>query len=186
MSIESLRKYETGVSGKVVRTQTTFLDLECSLPSDSAHVPSRYRIHYHQKHEFSLHLAPFTSLRIEREHPLLLQYAERMDSLELVSEVRDKPRFIAELNKAAIEVFNGWRNAESYSLMPLEEFIKESYGILMIAPRSYADAVLKAAERCDVKLALHGGNQPMEPFPAVLLLDNMYVVADEFRIEHLP
>ncbi|MGB7070859.1 MAG: hypothetical protein WBD22_15310 [Pyrinomonadaceae bacterium] len=186
MEIEVLESIlERGGAGKVVRTQTTFLEIiiEASINSFSAAV--KFRIHYDRKHEFALRYREFSSIRLEGTHPLLLQYKEPLCGLQLISEVKDKRCFLDELKIATVDVFGGWRTADEYCFMPPEKFIEKSYGILMIAPKSYAESVISAGARCGVTLTADDDGCPRQPNAKVLLLNDMYVVADDFRIEDL-
>lgn len=184
MTLEDLiNKTSAGAKGKIIKTQTTFLEIDLAFAPDLPNRDNRYRIHYQRKHEFSVHAGGFTSIQLTAKHPLLFEYIEPKFSLQLVSEVGDKPRFLSELNKAANIVFNGWRSADAYSFMPIEEFIKENYGILMIAPKTFATAVLKVADHCDVKLAVDEGQPPAEPLAKLLFFDSMYVIADDFHVQ---
>ena len=62
----------------------------------------------------------------------------------------------------------------------------------MDIPRHHADtrdatqdAVITNAAKCGVTLIAGKGREPTEPLAKVLLLDEMYVIADGFRVEPL-
>ena len=186
MEIQDLiKRMEGDGKGEILRTQTTSLDLICVFDIDAMLTRTTFRIHYNRKREFDVHTGEFQSLYLVEEHPLLLEYTETMCGIQLLSSVEDKQFFLDEIDQAAKRIFCGWRAADNYSFMPLGQFIEESFGILMVAPKSYAKAVIEAAKKCKVKLIMDDGRDPQKPFPQVLLFDNWYVIADGFRIEEI-
>jgi hypothetical protein len=179
-----IERFNFGASGDIIKTQTTYLDAVCSF-QDELLSPETFRIHFRGKREFSLGKGKFTSLKLLENHPLLLEYIEPIVAVQLVSPVNDKEMFRRELELAANQVFDGWRSVEHYNFMSLDKFLAESYGILMEAPKSYAEAALQAGERSGVKLTLRERYEPKGKLPHVLLLDEWYIVADDFTVERV-
>jgi len=96
----------------------------------------------------------------------------------------NKEKFRSELEAIAYQIFNGWRSFEDYLNMPLDKFLEKSYGILMSAPKTFAESVVQMAERDNVKLIIHDYcKQTANPF--VICFDENYVIADDFRVEAL-
>jgi len=182
LKIEDLIKdFNSGATGEIVRTQTTYLDVVCSFPPESS-LSQKYRIHYRGKREFSLDKGDFISLQLLDNHPLLLEYTEPFIAVQLISSVSDKQLFREELEYEINQVFGGWRSVEEYNFIPLDKFLEESYGILIEAPKSFAEAVMRAAERSGVKLTMLERHEPKGIFPRVLFLDERYIIADDFRV----
>jgi hypothetical protein len=168
---------------RILRLQTTFLELECRASSMKA--ATTFRVHFENKHEFKLNAGAIQSLKLEIHHPLLLQYHQPICPLQLVSEVTDKACFLNQLDAATNAIFLGWRQAVDYCFMPPEKFIEKGYGILMEAPKPYVDAVAESAKSCAVELVAGKSRIPVAPLAQVLLMDEMYVIADGFRIEEV-
>ena len=180
---EIIRRFESGATGEILKTQTTYFDVVCSFEVETF-LSQNIRVHFRGKREFSLGKGKFSSLQLFDEHPLLIDYNEPIVRVHLASAVDDKQKFREELEHAANQVFDGWRSFERYLIMPLDKFLEKSYGVLVSAPKSFAEAVVKAGERSDVKLVLHEGYDQKGKWH-VLLLDDWYVVADSFRTELL-
>ena len=118
------------------------------------------------------------------EHPLLLNYTEPIITIHLASFVNDKKRFHKELETLTQHFFGQWRSFEDYLNMPLDNFLEKSYGILMSAPKNFAEAVVQMAERDGIKLVIHDyDKKTINPF--VILFDENYVIADNFEVETL-
>jgi hypothetical protein len=179
---ELIKYFESGATGEIVTTQTTYLDLACSCQPHSE-LPEKYRVHYRGKREFSVETGVFSTLQLFENHPLLIQYTEPMVAVQLVSSVPDKQLFRENVEIAIDRVFGRWRSIEEYQFMPLNTFLEESYGIFVEAPKSLAEALWQAGERSGVKLTMLERHKPKDIFPRVLLLDSWYVIADDFRIE---
>src|SRR6476661_6415694 len=113
---ELIESFPSFLEAKIGRLQTTFLELECK--ESAAKAIRAFRIHFENKHEFKLQAIEVKSLRLEIDHPLLLQYHQPIYPLQLVSEVTDKACFLNQLNAATNEVFHGWRQAVDYCFMP--------------------------------------------------------------------
>ncbi len=179
-----IKHFESGATGEIVKTQTTYLDAVCSFRSESCS-PQKFRVHFRGKREFLLGKGGFTRLRLLDKHPLLLDYTEPHIAVQLISTVNEKQLFREELALAADKIFDGWRSVEDYNFMPLDEFLEGSYGILMVAPKPFAEAVMQAAERSGVKLRVSEEYPSKGNVPLVLLLDEWCVVADDFKVERV-
>jgi len=175
-------RFESGAIGEIVKTQTTYLDAICSFQFKPS--PQNLRIHFRGKREFLLGKDKFTRLQLFDEHPLLIDYNEPIVRVHLASAVSDKQKFREELEFAAKQVFKDYRSLERYLLMPLDKFLEKSYGILVSAPKTFADAVIEAGERSEVKLVPHEGYDQKGKW-RILFLGNWYVIADDFRVECL-
>jgi hypothetical protein len=179
-----INHFASGATGEIVKTQTTYLDAVCFFQPETD-LPQKYRVHYRGKREFSIETVKFSSLQLLNKHPLLLQYTEPIVAVQLVSSVSDKQLFRENLESAIHQVFGTWRSIEEYNFMPLNEFLKESYGILMEAPKSFAEAAIQEGERSGVELTMLERYEPKGICPQVLLFDESYVIADDFRLECL-
>lgn len=191
LKIEDLIEYfNSDARGEIVKTQTTYLEIVCLFAPEFA-LFRKYRIHYCGKREFSIAKGEFTTLLLLDNHPLLLEYTEPFVPVQLISAVSDKQLFRKQLESEINQVFGGWRSVEEYNFMPLDKFLEEDYGILMEAPKTFAEAVMKAAQRSGVKLALNERYKLDERYkqkgnsPRVLFFDESYIIADDFRVEHL-
>jgi hypothetical protein len=180
---ELIESFATFSEASIGKLQTTFFELECIEPA--AEAARKFKVHYVNKHEFKLQVREINSLRLEVDHPLLLQYHQPICSLQLVSEVKDKACFLDKLDAATNEIFHGWRQAVDYCFMPPERFIEKSFGILLDAPTLYVEAVAENAEASGVKLVPGKPRKPVAPSAKALLMDDMYVIADDFRLEEM-
>jgi hypothetical protein len=178
--IENFNLFRTA---RIRTLQTTFFELECFQAGVGA--PRAFRIHYRNKYEFQLKAGEIKSIALETNQPLLLQYHEPIGTLQLVSKVTDKACFLNQLEFATNEIFHGWRRAVDYCFMPPENFIEKSFGRLMEAPESYVIAVTDRAKECDVKLLFSLGGKPVAPSANALIMDKMYVIADDFFQDEL-
>lgn len=176
-----INRFESGATGEIVKTQTTYFDVVCSF-EPKTFSPQKIRIHFRGKREFSLGKGKFSSFQMFDEHPLLIDYNEPIVRVHLASAVDDKQKFREELEHAANQVFDGWRSFERYLTMPLDKFLEKSYGVLVSAPKSFAEVIVKAGERCNMKFVLHEGYDRKGKWH-ILLLDDWYVIADSFRTE---
>ena len=68
--------------------------------------------------------------------------------------------------------------------MPLDKFLEKNYGILMAAPKTFAESVVQMAERDNIKLIIHDYHKKTAK-PFVICFDENYVIADDFRVEIL-
>ncbi len=162
-------------SGNIVlRKQTTFVDVAVNRDT--------YRINYHGKREFLLGIDRFDSISVHTEHPLLMDYLEPNVPVHLASKVDDKSRFREVLEETTTKVFGGWRSYERYLNLPLETFLEKPYGLLMTAPKTFAEFLANSAGDIGVRLILHKGHRP-NGNPKVLIIDADYVIADEFVVE---
>ena len=184
MEVEELiRIFPSFSEARIGKLQSTFLEWEC-LDTEPKEWRT-FRIHYENKREFQLKARKTKSISLELDHPLLLQYHQPTCSLQLVSEVTDKDCFLRQLTAATNVIFQGWRQALDYCFMPPEKFIERSFGILMVAPKPYADVVVEKAEACGVRLLPGKLGKPTAPQAKALLMDEMYVIADNFRLEEM-
>ena len=179
-----ISRFESGATGKIIKTQTTYLDIVCCFQSKVSPAQEKFRIHYLGKREFSLNEGKFTRLQLFQEHPLLLNYLEPIVTIHLASFVSDKETFREELETLAQHFFGQWRSFEDYLNMPLNSFLEKNYGILMAAPKTFAEAVVQMAERNGIKLIIHNYDKKTTN-PFVILFDENYVIADDFKIESL-
>lgn len=178
-----INRFESGATGKIAKTQTTYFEIVYSFEPETFS-SQKIRVHFRGKREFSLGKGKFSSLQLFDEHPLLIDYNEPIVRVHLASAVDDKQKFREELEHAANQVFDGWRSFERYLTMPLDKFLEKSYGVLVSAPKSFAEAVIKAGERSDVELVLREGYDQKGKW-CVLLFDDWFVIAESFRTELL-
>ncbi len=191
LKIEDLIEYSnSGARGEIVKTQTTYLEIVYLFASEFS-LLRKYRVHYRGKREFSIAKGEFTTLLLLDNHPLLLEYTEQFVPVQLISAVSDKQLLRRQLEGEINQVFGGWRSVKEYNFMSLDKFLEEGYGILMEAPKTFAEAVMRAAERSGVKLALNERYKLGEYYkqkgnsPRGLFFDERCVIADDFRVEHL-
>jgi hypothetical protein len=182
---ELIEHFESGAIGEVVKTQTTYLDIICKFQPESSQSQNKFRIHFRGKREFLLDKGKFTQLQLFDKHPLLIDYIDPVVPIHLASAVTDKQKFREELEFVTNQFFNGWRSFEEYLNMPLDKFLEKSYGILMSAPQTFAEAVVQMAERNGIKLIVHKYDKDETIKPSVILFDKYYVIADEFKYEIL-
>ncbi len=176
-------QFNTGASGEILKTQTTYLEVICSFQSEPSQ--DKFRIHYRGKREFSLGKGKFTSLELFENHVLLLKYKEPIVSVHLASLVSDRQKFREELDLVANRIYGSWSSVEDFCSPPSDWTLEKPYGILISAPLSYAEAVIEAAERIGVKLVFGHRNEPRGKMPRVLLLDEWYIIADDFGVERV-
>ena len=169
--IEKAREFSGNI---VLRKQTTYFDFAMN--------GETYRINYHGKREFQLVQNRFDSISLHAEHPLLMDYLEPSVPVHLASAVDDKTRFRGLLEEAAVKVFEGWRSLDRYLNLPLETFLEKPYGLLMTAPRTFAELVAGSARSMGVRLFLHEGCTRSDN-PKVLIMDSDFVIANEFGVE---
>lgn len=170
--------------GEIHVAQTTFVELVGNRKDGM----SRFRIHYVGKREVNIKPGKFKTLHILEDHPLLLQYVETNETIYLGSKVKEKQKFISLLEDAAVEHFEGWRTLYSY-VNPwfanrLEEFLDGGFGILIEAPRSFAQKVISIAKSVGVDLHTRPGNVSNRPLQ-LLLMDKYFTIAAGFRVDKL-
>lgn len=169
---------------EIVNRQTTFIDISCSTNlagSDN----KLFRIHFKNKQEFSLGNGKFLTIDCTDEHPLLLEYKEDIARVQLTSMVPDKALLLKNLENAAKRVFGHWRCLDSFTFRPADEFFDLSFGTLMETPITFASAAIEAAATSGVTLSVVHNIGPKDVQAKLLLLDNWYVIADDFRVEEL-
>lgn len=169
-------RVKRGSGGVVIRKQTTYVDVAANSET--------FRINYRGKREFHLAGDRFVSISVHAEHPLLMDYLEPMVPVHLASHVDNKEKFRELLEAELSEVFGKWRSLDRYLNLPLERFLEKSYGLLMTAPESFARLAVTRAEEIGVQLILHKGYKEKGQ-PKVILMDDNFVIADEFRAESL-
>jgi hypothetical protein len=183
-----IQRFGNRPSGEIVRTQTTYIDIVLRSPEGDGiseeEEEEEFRIHYDRKQEFNLSLGKFSSIFLETAHPLLIDYLEPNYRVDLGCYVEDKTKFRSILQSVTIEIFDGWRSFESYLNMPLDEFLRERYGILMFAPRTFATKVVEESGTVGIKLYAIPISLPTSS-PEVLIFDRSYVIANGFKVEPL-
>jgi len=179
-----IERFESGATGEIIKTQTTYLDIVCSFQSEISFRQEKFRIHYLGKREFLLNKGKVARLQLFQEHPLLLNYIEPIVTVHLASVVSDKQKFREELESLAYQIFGEWRSFEDYLNMPLDKFLEKSYGILMSAPKTFAEAAVQMAEKDNIKLIIHDYDKEIDK-PLVIFFDEGYVIADDFKVEAL-
>jgi hypothetical protein len=177
-------RFGDGLVGEIVKTQTTYLDFVC-YQAESSKQSAAYRVHFQSKSEFVLAKGRFTSFTLRDRHPLLVEYTEPFMDIYLASLIGERQKFIADLEFAATETFNGWRSLDRYlnPQMSLDELLSKGFGLLMSAPSSFAKLVVGVAKMNGVSLNMLEGHKPTKQNARVLLLDMWYVVADGFSAE---
>ena len=182
---EIIRRFESDAIGEILKTQTTYFDALCFFQSEPLLPQEDFRIHFRGKRNFSLGKGKFFSFQLFEKHPLLLRYAEPLVSVHLASLVSDRQKFREELDLIAKKFYGSWQSVEDFCSPPSDWTLEKPYGILISAPLSYAEAVIEAAERIGVKLVFGNRNEPRGQMPRVLLLDEWYLIADDFRVERV-
>ncbi len=177
---EFVKRSSLGASGEIIKTQTTFFVAVCSFPDDPFAKKERFRVHFRGKRDFSLGKGQFTSLQLFENHPLLLKYIEPHVSVHLTSLVTDRQIFREALNLVAERIFGKWRSVELFCSPPSDWTLEKPYGILMEVPLSYAKALVEAAENCGINLILRDQYEQKGKKPRVLVIDNWYIIADDF------
>ena len=143
-----------------------------------------YRIHFDNKQEFNLDRKVVETVRIAERHPLLLDYSDEIVDVHLDGIVQDQDAFLEALYGASVEVFDGWRSHEHYLNIPLVTFFEKPYGLLMTAPVSFANQVIKLGQIFGVRMFVRNSRKANGAFK-VLLIDDLFVVAKEFRFESI-
>lgn len=183
---EIIRFFESGATGEILKTQTTYFDASCCFQSESLTPQDKFRVHLRGKRNFSLGKGKFFSFRLFEKHPLLLRYAEPFVSVHLASFVSDRQKFREELDLVANQFYGSWRSVENFCSPPSDWTLEKPYGILMEAPLSYAEAVVEAAERSNVDLFIRNYHKSRdENMPRVLVFDEWFVIADDFRVQRV-
>jgi len=183
---EIIRRFESGAIGEILKTQTTYFDALCFFQSEPLLPQEDFRIHFRGKRNFSLGKGKFFSFQLFEKHPLLLRYAEPLVSVHLASLVSDRQKFREELDLIAKKFYGSWQSVEDFCSPPSDWMLEKPYGILMEAPLSYAEAVVEAAERSGVDLFIRNYHKSRdENMPRVLVLDEWFVIADDFRVERV-
>lgn len=172
---ELIFRFGKGVGGNLTKIQTTYVDIDFS-------TSDRYRIHFDEKQEFSLLCKNFYSIQVYKDHPLLIEYLDTKVDVHLASEVHDRSLFAQVLDKATIDSFGNWRAADRYLNMPLEEFLKKSYGLLMTGPERFANRLVELAAEININLLIRNRHEQHNEFRA-LIFDDLYVIAKGFKIE---
>jgi hypothetical protein len=182
MEIEDLLASWNGdVIGAIERTQTTFVELEIR----STLFPTRrFRIHFDGKQEIRLKVGTFQYITLSDEHPLLIDYCETTVDVHLDGFINEKLEFADALAKGARDTFGRWRAYERYMNMPLDQFLKRPYGVLLTSPKSFADRIVEFAPNFEVSIFTRNEHRPKGQFK-VLCFDDLYVIAKDFRIELL-
>ena len=182
---EIIGRFEAGATGVILKTQTTYFDALWFFQSEPLSPQDKFRVHFHGKRNFSLGKGKFSSFQLFEKHPLLLRYAEPLVSVHLASLVSDRQKFREELDLVANN-YGNWRSVEDFCSPPSDFTLEKPYGILMEAPLSYAEAVVEAAEKIGVDLFIRNYRKSRdENMPRILVLDEWFVIADDFRVERV-
>lgn len=183
---EIIRLFESGATGEILKTQTTFFDALYYFQSELLSPQEKFRVHFRGKRNFSLGKGKFFSFQLFEKHPLLLRYAEPVVSVHIASLVSDRQKFRAELDLVANKFYGRWRSVEDFCSPPSDWTLEKPYGILMGAPLSYAEAVVEAAKGIGVDLYIRNYHKSRdERMPRVLVLDEWFVIADDFKVERV-
>ena len=177
---EIIKRFSLGATGEIIKTQTTFFVATCSFHAEPFARKENHRVHFRGKRDFSFRKGHFSSLELFDNHPLLLKYIEPLVSVHLTSLVTDKQTFREALDVVANRIYGKWRSVEPFCSPPSDWTLEKPYGILMEAPLSYAQAVVEAAESCGINLILRNQYEQKGKKPRVLVIDNWYVIADDF------
>lgn len=177
---EFVKRFSLGASGEIIKTQTSFFAAVCSFPAEQFGKNIKCRVHFRGKRDFLLGKGSFTNLQLFENHPLLLKYIEPHVSVHLTSLITDRQIFRNALDHVAERVFGKWRSVERFCAPPSDWTLEKPYGILMEAPLSYAKAVVEAVENCGVNLILRDQYEQKGKKPRVLVIDNWYIIADDF------
>lgn len=172
-------RFEESTGRRVTNTQTTYLDLNLVFAQAETEL---YRIHFDNKQEFNLERKVVETICVTEKHPLLLEYGDEIVDVHLDGFVENQVAFEEALNRASMETFRGWRSPKHYLNMPLRSFLEKRYGLLMTAPESFANRVIKLGPIFGVDLFIRNARKPKGAFK-VLMMDDLFVVAKEFRIE---
>lgn len=167
--------FPTSSSGTISKKQSTFLEIEIQ--------GIDYRINYIGKVEFSLESDAFESILIEESHPLLLNYSSSWSSIYIHKNPKEQNQEIeAKVTELVFEHFSGWRAPQSFLNETMGfRMLKESMGLFFHAP-------IGLSKKVDSLLCDYGiGTSTIESKDKnkdlkVLLLDQSYVIAKDFKI----
>jgi hypothetical protein len=121
------------------------------------------------------------------QHPLLVDHQEAIDSLFISSPVGDPEDVLRELESLAEKHFQKWRSITRYlnSEYPPRQLLFEGSGLLLRAPRSFADICASLLRRKGVRVDLLSGGQKRAIPVETLILGSNFVVSEQFVFEEL-
>jgi hypothetical protein len=176
---EILSRSKVAAKRHLTTSQTTYIEIELSF---EAPIVELYRVHFDGKQEFQLQRKDLESISVKSEHPLLLDYSEETVDVHLDGQINDRDGFAIALHDVAESVFAGWRAYERYLNLPLDRFLEKPYGLLMTAPEAFVKRIVELGPKFGVNLFTRNERKAKGKFN-VLILDDMYVIAKEFRAQ---
>jgi hypothetical protein len=137
------------------------------------------------KAEFWFVGTEFESATLTSDHAVLLDHLEAVDELFVSSQAEDPDALLLELDRLAGVHFGGWRPLGGYLNQgyPSRRILTEGYGMLLRAPRSFADRCTTVLKSAGVRVdELFRGRIP-EASKRALVLGRNFVVAEGFVFE---
>lgn len=170
-------KFLLGVSGRIVRRQTTFWDV---VVSDS----NLCRIHFNGKQESSFHAEEFQGLAVYDDHPLLMDYLEEWRSIYISSATTDADVLVARLSEIVSDLTKGWRSINQYSNTSFDaaEILRTGSGLLLAGPLTLVNGILPTLSECGIVATTLEG-KPISGSPQVLIMGSNFVIANSFKVE---
>lgn len=178
---EILSRSKVAAKRHLTTSQTTYIEIELGF---GAPIVELYRVHFDGKQEFQLQRKDLESISVKSEHPLLVDYSEETVDVHLDGQINDRDGFAIALHDVAESVFVGWRAYERYLNLPLDRFLEKPYGLFMTAPEAFARRIVELGPKFGVNLFTRNERKAKGKFN-VLILDDMYVIAKEFRAERV-
>lgn len=161
---------------RITRRQTTYWDF--------VDTERRFRIHFLGKQEHRFSHEEVASFEIVHDHPVLLEYRCRWNSLHVSSAPREPESLLRGLLDSLNQELSPWRNAASYfnhMAGPLS-VLRHGYGLLFEGPEPLAEKLSGLLEGSRVEFLRLPGRPARWPMQAFIAGRN-YVVAREFRVE---
>ncbi len=180
--------FKIGCVGHITRPQTTFLEFQLRERATWRPVAS-YKFHYVQKVAFSHLGGTFRSIAVVRDHPLLIECVEPRREIYFSRCPDDAQSLLAALRVLVDAAFEGWRSLDNF-LNPCfrqpETLARVCSGQLFSGPAFLVDRAARVAQDHGMRLRVFdGGRWPWRAAfrPRALLLDRMFVLAKDFRVE---
>ena len=167
---------------KIISLQTTFLNIEFK--------NEFYRIDFDEKVEFHLKNGKSGILKIEEEHPLLIDYQENFVTTYINSPYKDIESFFNKLEKIIDIETRGMRDWKSYfedkginlTIDIIKRNVEKGYGKLCEAPLSITNKIVDFCNELNINTkTFYNQNLQTEQYK-ILWIGDYFVIAKGFKI----
>ncbi len=173
-------RFPTRSVGCIRRRQTTYWDLDFNNESV-------WRVHFRHKleHAFS-EPGEFSSVRLLKRHPLLLDFTASWQGVYLTEPIADPPTILDQIDEVVTKATEGWSSADQYlnTLVDPQKLLAKGQGLVFEAPSTLCRKVLRVFKRANVRVSVLSHERRTVSARA-LIVGSSYVVAERFEYERM-